>query len=250
MLRYAPALLSMLALTGAAVYNGTVTNRWTGGASQKAETCAAYLELIPKKIGPWEGRENEPIDEEMRDKAGVVGEPISRTYTHRETGRSVDLWLIVGHSNAIIRHTPNVCLKAANFIPAQGNPKHFTIAVDGVPPAQTWTNVYHKELPGGDVFVRVFWMWNRPIPGAAVRWVAPGHVVSDARYKLGGAKALYKMYLTTKAEDGQEAPGESPAVEFAADLFPVLDGLLKQAAEGKQPAADAGSSFAMASGAR
>lgn len=237
MIRYLPLILSAAALTGAAIFNGTVTNRWSGGINSKAIACAEYLKLVPTEVGPWVGVENEDVEERVRDVAGIVGEPVSRRYRHKETGQVVDLWLIVGHSNLIIRHTPNICYPQANFAPQCPPETHHEIEVEGLPAAKSWTNIFYKEVGGQPVYLRVFWMWHRPTPGADVRWEAPGHHVSDARYRFAGAKALFKMYFTSPAAGPGEKAGDSPAITFANDFLPELDKLLAQASDGKPPEA-------------
>ncbi|MEN1678227.1 MAG: hypothetical protein AAGJ46_01435 [Planctomycetota bacterium] len=237
MIRYLPLVLSAVALSGAAVYNGMVTNRWSGGINSKALACAQYLELVPTEFGPWVSETNQDVDENIRETAGVVGDPVSRRYTNRETGQVVDLWLIVGHSNLIIRHTPDVCLVKSNFAPQLPNDTHHTIAVEGLPPAKTWTNIFFKDFGGQAIYQRVFWMWHCPRPGEDVRWEAPGHHVSDARYRFAGAKALFKMYFTAPAVGPSEDAEDSPAIAFANDFLPELDRLLARASDAKPPEA-------------
>lgn len=234
MMRYLPLIVSAVAIVGVTIVNGVTTNRWSGGANAKAEACAAYLELVPMEVGPWVGAANDDVDDRIRDVAGFVGTPVSRRYTNRTTGQTVDLWLIVGHSSVIVRHTPNICYPSANFRPEEKADNHYTIKVDGEKPLETWTNLFHKRMPTGDVYMRVFWMWHCPRPGGDVQWEAPGHHVSDARDRYAGAKALFKMYFTCPARAGDN-PDDSVAKEFANDFIPALNELLAGAAEGKPP---------------
>ncbi|MEM8864901.1 MAG: exosortase-associated EpsI family protein [Planctomycetota bacterium] len=235
MTRFLPVILTAVAITGVAIFNGFTTNRWSGGINAKAEACAAYLEFVPTEVGPWVGEQNDDVDERIRDVAGVVGEPISRRYRHRDTGEVVDLWLIVGHSSLIVRHTPNICYKTAGFRPEEED-HHYKIPVEGEQPMTSWTNLFYRQTPDGQAIqLRVFWMWYKPQPGAPVQWDAPGHEVNDARDVYAGSKALFKMYFTTPARSPDELPDESAATKFAQDFVPELNALLANAAEGKAP---------------
>ncbi|MEM9186267.1 MAG: exosortase-associated EpsI family protein [Planctomycetota bacterium] len=236
MLRYTPPIAIGVALLGAALFNGYATDRWSGGNS-KAELCSDYLKLVPMTVGPWEGEDQVEVDDRIRRVAGMVGDPVSRRYTNQATDEVVDVWLIVGPGSNMIRHTPNVCMPSANFKPEEKADTHYVMPVEGQEPLTTWTNLFSRPTDTGRVArARVFWMWCRPTPGGLVVWDAPGEHVSDARYRFGSAKALFKMYFTAYPSRPGAVADESVANEFAQHFVPELNALIARAARGEKPA--------------
>lgn len=240
MTRYAPLALAAIAILAAAVVNGITTSRWSSGINAKAKACALYLELVPSEIGDWKGVQNNEVDSKVKDVAGIVGEPISRRYVNERTGEAVDVWLIVGHSSQIIRHTPNVCYPSIDFVKMEKQPDNkFTFQIEGLPNTVAWTNLFRKEIDGREALIRVFWMWFEPQAGAPVEWEAPGHYVSDARDEFAGSKALFKLYFTAQAYQKDERADENTAImNFANEFLPVLSDVLADTGEGKPPAVE------------
>jgi hypothetical protein len=81
------------------------------GSNVTAEQQAKLLDGVPEEFGDWVSQ-NLAVTEEVKETAGAVGDPISRTYRNSRTGEIVTLWLIVGHARAISSHTPNICFPA------------------------------------------------------------------------------------------------------------------------------------------
>jgi hypothetical protein len=160
--------------------------------------------------------------------AGAKGVAISRDYRNTQTGERVGLWLIVGHARDISAHTPDVCYPASGFeIRAREN-SLYPIVVPGLPDAPFWTNTFYKEdRLTGRTLNRVFWAWFNPEADeneGKVAWEAP----SNARWRFGNTRALYKMYFTSDMHDQTETAEQSPCVHFARDFLPVVDKVLSE----------------------
>lgn len=233
MTRYLPLGLSAVVILAAAIFNGFTTERWTGGVNEQTLRFARSLELLPMQIGLWQGADEE-VDEDVQRVAGAEGY-LSRVYKNEETGDIVRVWLIVGHGSSIVRHTPDVCYGTAGFRPEKPQTEHYEMPVEGEKPIEAWTNVFYSNRGGQDIYNRVFWMWYDPRVEGPVTWDAPGHHVSDARYRFGASRSLFKMYFTTLLDpkNSQEQPPENVANKFAQEFVPVLNDLLLKAKRGE-----------------
>lgn len=223
MTRYLPIATGVLVIVGLTIWQAKLTDR-LAGSNVKAEQCAKLLELVPKDIGDWHG-EDKPIDERVRQVAGAIG-AISRGYHNTRTGEQVDLWLIVGHSRDVSFHTPDVCFPGAGFEAYGKESGNYSIVVEGLSDTPTFTNRFFKSDITGQQLVRVFWTWYNPAAHedkSQVIWEAPG----NPRTHFGNARALYKMYFTSRMRDGSETAEESAGIHFAKDALPVIGKALK-----------------------
>ncbi len=220
MSRYWPIVLGVLVIVGLTIPQIRMTDRFAD-ANVTALQRADLLKNVPKTIGNWQG-EDMPVEETVRDTAGVVGPAISRVYRNSRTGETVDLWLIVGHGRAISGHTPNICYRSAGFEMRAPESSLYPMVFEGQPEAPFLTNTFFKEDVTGRRLVRVFWSWYNPETDedlSTVEWEAP----SNARWYFGNTRALYKMYFTSEMRDPMETAEESPCLRFARDFLPVVN---------------------------
>jgi hypothetical protein len=207
------AILGGVLIIGLSFYEGWfLKDRW-GEAGAEAAVMGERFKNVPEKIGDWVG-ENKPVDDQIRETSGAVNY-VSRFYRHEKTGREVRLWLIVGHSRDIVRHTPNICYPNAGFRQESPQIRHM-VPLEGKDPAQFYTAKFIKESALGRVAERVFWAWNSP---ATNKWDAP----EKARHHYGLTKALYKVYFTTNVLGDEKTIEDSLAAEFAELMLPEID---------------------------
>lgn len=219
----AVALTFLVVLTCVSWYFSDAFNSSAITASEFAER----FEEVPKNLGSWVSQEREVTDE-VRDTAGAVGH-VSRTYLDQNTGRQVDLWLIVGHSRNIVRHTPDICYPSAGFTALGSQIKHQIKPKEGEP-GMFYTAEFVKEDAMSRHKIRVFWSWNGNKEGQ-YGWKAPssGGALADmigikgARAYYGNNTALYKMYFTTAVTEGEDEINDSPAIEFAKLMIPEVN---------------------------
>jgi hypothetical protein len=127
----------------------------------------------------------------------------------------VRLWLIVGHSRDVCRHTPNICYPASGFRQDGGQLHHRWTQDDGKP-ADFFTGKFIKDDMRGRHAERVFWAWNHPETN---KWEAPG----DPRQHYGLSRALYKVYFTSNVLSSEGAAEDNVAAEFAKVMLPEID---------------------------
>ena len=87
---------------------------------------------------------------------------MSRAYRNSVTGEEVTIWLIVGHSKDIVRHTPDVCYPSSGFQTMSPENAREPFVFEGQPQADFYTNKFLKEDETGRQLVRVFWSWYKP----------------------------------------------------------------------------------------
>jgi len=209
---YIPVAVTVALIASLTYWESIYSDRWADSSVDAAEFGKRFAH-VPMEIGPWIGEDNE-VGAETLDVAGAVNH-ISRTYTNAETEERVDLWLVVGHSRDIGRHTPDVCYPSQGFA-QDGDVIRQKLEPANDPPAEVFTARFRSEGAGG-LSRRVFWAWNENVEGSM--WEAPGNV----RTRFGNNTALYKMYFTAGMPDKNQPVGENTAYHFAEMMLPIVN---------------------------
>jgi len=239
MMRQLPIVLGVLALVGLTVAEARMSGRFQG-SNMTQEQFAALLKNVPMDIGDWHGTDL-PVEEQVKMTAGARGY-VSRSYKNAITGETVTIWLIVGHSKDVMRHTPDICYPSSGFTTRAPENSLQSFVFDGKPMGDFYTNTFVKEDTTGRQLVRVFWSWFKPSDDGTVAWQAPKVV----RWKFGNAPSLFKLYFTSNMRDFRETTEESSCMKFAKLFLPVVDKALSTVPQGsttdapgaESPAAD------------
>jgi len=226
-----PAAVGLIAIVSLSFYEGyEMKDRW-GTAGIEAEELGERFAKVPLNLGDeWTG-EDLPVDEIVRKTAGAI-RYVSRLYTHVPTGKEVKLWLIVGHSRDIMRHTPNICYPSSGFRQAGSQLRHHMDLKSGKE-AVFYTAKFEKEDAFSRHIERVFWAFNHP---EANQWESPEQ---GARWRYGMSKALYKLYFTSTVQADEDTIEDNIAVDFAELMLPVIDEALFPTAAGELSASEA-----------
>jgi hypothetical protein len=215
---YVPVAVTFLLIATLTWWESEYSDRFTS-SSVTAEEFGKRFANLPATVGPWEGVDHK-VDEKTLDVAGAVNH-VSRTYTNTETGDTVDLWLVVGHSRDIGRHTPDVCYVSQGFSQDGTKQKH-KIEVEGEAPATFYTARFRREDQAG-VPTRVFWAWNANDKDSkedgGQDWIAP----DNQRLHFGNNTALYKMYFTARMPDRDQPVADNVSMEFAKVMLPAVN---------------------------
>ncbi|HYO24473.1 MAG TPA: exosortase-associated EpsI family protein [Lacipirellulaceae bacterium] len=226
---YAPVVVAIVAITGFTLWEAANSDRFTA-SSMTAEEFGKQFSTVPMVVGKWEGVEMTP-EKATLEQAGAVSH-VSRRYTNRETKDYVDLWLIVGHSRDISRHTPDICYPSQGFSQVGARIKHtFEPVEEGAPAPEFFTAKFRDESQAGNRSVRVFWSWNGNTEGQD-QWEAPEPKTwfdwlpiksTGPKTYYGNNTALYKMYFTAPIRDADEGVSDSIANDFAEVMIPEID---------------------------
>ncbi len=228
-----PLVLAVVLIGVTTVVEGVfLKDRWGAPGVEAAELGKRFAN-VPKKIGNWTGIDT-PVEEDVQERSGAVNF-VSRHYTNSENGNSVDLWLIIGHSRDVIRHTPDICYASSGFH-QQGSTLRHSVFYDNDKEGRFFTSKFLKEDELVRRLDRVFWAWNHP---DIMKWDAP----ENPRYYYGmSTRTLYKIYFTSVVSSDEDTVDESLAAEFAALILPSIDAALfsEDAATPADDAADDG----------
>jgi Protein of unknown function (DUF3485) len=216
MMRQLPIVLGVLAVVGFTVAEARISGRFQGSDITE-EQFAEMLKNVPMNIGDWEGKDL-PVEDQVKKTAGARGY-VSRSYKNSISGETVSIWLIVGHSKDIVRHTPDICYPSSGFTTRSPENSIQSFVFDGESMGDFYTNTFIKEDAIGRQLVRVFWSWYKPSEDGTVTWKAPKIV----RWEFGNARSLYKLYFTSPMRDIRETTDESPCMKFAEEFLPVVD---------------------------
>jgi hypothetical protein len=210
----APAVLGGFLIVSLCLVEGLyLKDRW-GKPGVEAELMGKRFANVPKQIGDWKG-EDLPVDAQVKKTAGAVSY-VSRRYTNQESGDEVRLWLIVGHSRDICRHTPNICYPASGFR-QQGSQLRHTLELPDGKPTHFFTGKFIKDDVYGRHAERVFWAWNHPDTN---KWEAPS---GNPRQHYGLSRALYKLYFTSNVKPSEDTAEDNVATTFAELMLPEID---------------------------
>jgi hypothetical protein len=214
-LKFLPYVLAGVLIVGLTFVEAGFSDRWHDSSVDAAEF-GKLFDRVPMDIGSWHG-EDLDVEEDVRRTAGAVSY-VSRRYTEENTDRWVTLWLIVGHSRDVCRHTPNICYPNAGFKQNSSILKHH-LSVAGGEEAVFYTAKFEKADEMSRHIERVFWTWNHP---ERDRWEAP----DNQRREYGNSRALYKLYFTSSVMKDEDTIEDSVAVEFAEQMVPLINAAL------------------------
>jgi hypothetical protein len=214
---YAPVAAAVILIVTGTVLEAKFSDRFTGSSVTKEEFDQQFSAL-PKEVGSWVGTDN-PVEQKILEVAGAVNY-VSRTYRNTQTGAAVDLWLIVGHSRDIVRHTPDICYPSQGFAQDDIKPLKQRMEVTGEEDATFNTARFRNEraMGGGPALQRVFWAWNCDTDEEP-QWQAP----DSPRLHFGNNPRLFKMYFTANMKDRDEPVADSTAMEFAKVMLPRVN---------------------------
>jgi hypothetical protein len=235
MMRQVPIILGVIALLGLTWAEARVSGRFQS-SDMTSEQFATLLKQVPMNIGDWEGTDL-PVDEQVKRVAGARGY-VSRNYKNTITGDDVSIWLIVGHSKDVVRHTPDICYPSSGFTTRAPENSLQPFVFDGEKMGDFYTNTFVKEDSLGRQLIRVFWSWYKPSEDGTVTWKAPKIV----RLEFGNTPSLYKLYFTSNMRDFRETTDESVCMKFAREFLPVVDKALstsQEAADSATPPTEA-----------
>jgi hypothetical protein len=224
MMRQVPIILGVIALLGFTWAEARVSGRFQA-SNMTPEQFEALLKKVPMNIGEWEGTDM-PVDDRVKRVSGAKGY-VSRNYKNAITGEEVSIWLIVGHSKDVVRHTPDVCYPSSGFTQRAPENSLQPFVFDGESAGDFYTNSFVKEDNLGRKLIRVFWSWYKPSEDGTVTWKAPKIV----RLEFGNTPSLYKLYFTSNMRDLRETTDQSVCMKFAKEFMPVVDKALSTAQE-------------------
>ncbi len=214
-MKYVPFAVVLVVLAVGTLIEGKYSDRWGRADSEKLNQFTERLELVPVKIGEWEGTDETINEEEF--KASNCDGCISRTYQNRE-GQRINVYLVSGSARHVTIHTPDWCYVGAGY-EMMDDAKAYTIdkVPDLDPQPEFRTTVFQKEDPLRTHRIRIFWSFSDD-----GKWRGP----AMPKPTFAGRSALYKVYLITDLDQVNDEIERNPTLEFVRQFFPVLNRVL------------------------
>ena len=222
MLRHFPVALGVVAIVALTAVQANLSGRFQGSDITE-EQFAALLANVPKDIGDWKGVDL-PVEDQVKKTAGARGY-VSRDYVNEVSGDKIGVWLIVGHSRDVMRHTPDICYPSSGFKMRAPENARAPFEFENQPESDFFTNTFIKEDATGRAIKRVFWAWYKPNEEGPVHWEAPKNVY----LRFGNARSLYKLYFSSDMREFGETADQSACVRFAETFLPVVEKALSTA---------------------
>lgn len=210
---FLPVVVAVALIGSATFVQGFWSDRWNEAAARALATQAGNYPDIPREFGDWTSEEA-PSDERQLKIAGAHAS-ISRTYTNERTGEKVMVFMILGKSRDVAKHTPDVCYVGSGFRMAHDPRNYRMTTTDGT--ADFFTSTFSKQQGNYHTNQRIFWAWS-----TNGNWEAP----DIPRLKYGATTAVNKIYLITEMGQETQNPDEAPSVEFAHEFLPLASDVI------------------------
>ncbi|TWT97590.1 hypothetical protein Pla108_17420 [Botrimarina colliarenosi] len=179
-------LLSIVVAVGltvaAAVVHGNYLHRW--GAPVDLSAAGGSIDRLDESLGPWHALEDgTPLTSFVSRELGLVNH-LNRWFENAETGRRLQLLLMVGQPGPLVRHPPTVCY--ANRAHEQVAPAKL-LAIPYKDAINEFALLSYKPSRAHDT-ERFFVAYGHSVGG---EWGAPDF----PRIAYGSSPALYKVQV-------------------------------------------------------
>ena len=187
MIRHVPVILGVLALIGFSVAEARMSGRFQG-SNMTEEQFAALLEECAGEHRRLARQRFAGRGAGQKDGRGTRLRFARRTRT-RLLGESVTIWLIVGHSKDVVRHTPDVCYPSSGFTTRAPENSLQPFVFDGKSHGRLLhEHVCQRGRNGAATGARLLVVVQAEGRTASSTWKAPKIV----RWEFGNARSLYQ----------------------------------------------------------
>jgi hypothetical protein len=203
-------LAAFALLVGSGLVHGRLTDRW--GTSNALAEAIARLDLVPRSVGDWEGRDV-AMDRRQIERAEIRGY-VSRRYRNVRDGREITILLVCGRPGPISVHTPDVCYKGAGY--ESSSPPVPGAVAAGEHRAEILKSRFSKADALVPDVLDIFWAWN-----ARGVWETP----PNPRIGFAPYQALFKVYVIAGRGGAKATPSGEAAIDddFAGPILTAID---------------------------
>jgi hypothetical protein len=194
----------LITLTGGILY-GNYSQRWN--VSSEMRSAADHLGQLPREIGKWKAVEDMPIAESALQMLECAAH-INRRYVNEETGKSLQLAIMLGPPGPIAVHTPEICYSSRAY-EIKGERSETVLDVSTEKRHSFWTIDFVTRNAFADR-LRVYYAWSD-----GRNWIAS----NSPRFEFAGAPLLYKLQLATHVSPYSGDEGADPCRQFLEELL-------------------------------
>jgi hypothetical protein len=208
-LRTAVPLLLGVAITCASGFmHGRMNRRQDTEASIRA---AQLLQEIPHDFGEWELAASPPLSSGVVAMLDCEGS-IQRVYSHKSTGQSVTVAVLLGPPETIWAHLPDSCYPFNTPYTVSEPRQAVPFRRHGSPDETFWALTFRSGDVHGNL-LRCYYAWS---DGRA--WCNP----AEPRFQFGGRSYLYKLQVAAHLPPHSDTSRDDPCREFLQSFLPVL----------------------------
>lgn len=186
------------------------------GASPELQRAVQQVESLPQTIGQWQGTATDFDSIVLRVSRCAAYK--SQRFVHNQTGRSVDVTIMVGLPGPMAEHLPEVCYPAGGYQEIGGAFQRRAIAewLNQKSAADELVHIDFVKPPEFNTPTRV---WHGWYDGA--HWSRPQH----PRLSFFRLPRLFRLHVSAALlSDPFDEHGQSidPGEEFLRDALPIL----------------------------
>ena len=203
-----------LAVAGLLAAQGLAVQIFVGGERLPAPPDLARL---PQSIDGWQSFAEIPIAAATVQQLGA-DRTLERSYIHRETGASVDLfiaWFQSQRGGATQPHSPKVCMPGSGWLPVESTEIRVNTSAGEIPVQR------YVVANQGVRAVALYW-YQTPRRVLTGEWEAKFFTFADGLRDRRTDTAIVRIF-TALGPNGGEA---KEAANFARAVYPLLRGLL------------------------
>jgi Protein of unknown function (DUF3485) len=190
---------------GAGIVSGRLLHRW--GPTPDLQAAASNLENMPLQIGDWQLQSEEQIPKIMLDVLMCAGH-VNRTYVNRQSGKTVNVAIIVGPAGPTSVHTPEICYSSrARTV---NGPRVREILTDPTgEPNSFWKLSFNSNsLPTDQL--RVYYAWTTD-----GKWNA----AESPRFEFVGQPLLFKIQVASQVSTLDTDATLDPCQQFLTEFL-------------------------------
>jgi hypothetical protein len=200
-------ILATLTIASGAIA-GVLGNRW--GTPPTLAAAAKRFVHFPDNLGPWQLEKSEPFEPGIAEMLECAAST-HRVYRHRETGKAIQVALHVGPPGPTAVHTPDVCLSSQDFEQLHA-PERIQVLSSTRGGGTFWKAGYRARTLEGAA-AHLVYAWS-----TGDGWVA----AKRPRIEFVGHRLLYKLQVSSRFDDFDDADGELVYRDFLEELLPRL----------------------------
>jgi hypothetical protein len=210
-----PFVVALPLLILAAFLQGKETERW--GEIPEMKQFAERLQQLPLDIGPWHGKRGAGLSATMQKAAGAEGDT-QIVYTNEITGKSVDMFIVVGRLLDVSKHRPDRCYPAQGYKPEGDEAVLQKVTTAANSKVEFRTALYTKEEQ--DYKTRIYWSW-----ASDGVWKGPDGE-DGLRKEFRRTRPIYKMYVDNPVGKTGEHADDQPSIDLIKVLVPAYNKVL------------------------
>ncbi len=207
--RTASLIAAILLILGTGLAHGLWTGRWH--VSEVIQQAAARLDQVPMNVGSWKGEDVAGLSPQDLEVSQFAGHLVRR-YRDATSDSTVTVMIACGHPGPLSLHSPAWCYAGSGYRES-AHPSEDTLAGG----SSVRGTLFHKPDAEATASLRIVWCWS-----SDGTWQGP----ENPRLFYARDRVLFKLYVVTNAEPGQERESQDRCLRFLDAFLPAIESVL------------------------